>query len=73
MTGDAVPRLDRAMTAFLRHRREGGSRAEFLARHEDLRDLLEPMLAESAADPGAGETAAAGRRPATATRSGDCS
>src|SRR5262245_5229232 len=51
---DRLQRLQRALEAFQRWRAAGGAAAEreaaFLARHEDLRDLLEPMLGEAAAE-----------------------
>ena len=45
---DQMARLEQAMEAWLRFRagEEAGSEDEFLARHEDLRDLLEPLLRE---------------------------
>ncbi len=40
-----MERLAAAMAAWLRYRNgEEGDRAEFLSRHQDLRDLLEPLL-----------------------------
>jgi Tfp pilus assembly protein PilF len=44
-------RLDRALAVFLAHRRgaEPGSADELLARHPDLRELLEPLLGEPVA------------------------
>src|SRR5688500_15472788 len=41
---DDVVRLADAVAAFLEYEAGGDGRGQFLSRHEDLRDLLEPML-----------------------------
>src|SRR5687768_2859880 len=41
---DDVVRLAAAVAAFLEYEAGGGERGQCLNRHEDLRDLLEPML-----------------------------
>ncbi|HEX5050443.1 MAG TPA: serine/threonine-protein kinase [Planctomycetota bacterium] len=48
-----LDRLGAAMEALLRFRdhSDGDDRERFLARHEDLRDLLEPMLVDGDAEP----------------------
>ena len=49
MSGEnPMQRLERAMELWIRYQagEEPGSEAEFLARHEDLSDLLEPLLCE---------------------------
>jgi serine/threonine protein kinase len=53
-------RLAAAMAAFLAFRAGGGDAAAFLREHEDLRDLLEPMLAVDAADDGGDDPHATG-------------
>lgn len=40
----APNRLEPALAAFVRFRGAGGAPDEFLAAHDDLRDLLEPMV-----------------------------
>ncbi len=47
-----LARLGDAMDAFLRFQASGerADRAQFLAQHDDLRDLLEPMLDDAATD-----------------------
>jgi serine/threonine protein kinase/predicted Zn-dependent protease len=56
----SVQRLTRALECYLRHRHDPAEdRAQFLARHDDLRDLLEPMFDEAPADP-AGDAMAGG-------------
>jgi hypothetical protein len=55
MTSDSPnpDRLARAVDAFLAHRDAGLVDDEsFLSRHEDLRDLLEPMMVEVEPDAG---------------------
>src|SRR5262249_2869650 len=46
--GDGPRRIERALEAYLAFRASGEAPAEFLARHEDLRDLIECMLSEAA-------------------------
>ena len=46
MTGEPGSRLERALSAFMRYCEQGGQREAFLATNADLRDLLEPMLAD---------------------------
>ena len=63
-SANEMARLEQAMEAWLRFRagEEGDSEQEFLSRHEELRDLLEPLLREDGEGP-AEPPAEAGAEP----------
>jgi serine/threonine protein kinase len=60
-TGDRLARLARAVEVFLEHRSSGGIGKDLLESHADLRDLLEPMIADDSVASATITAGAAGR------------
>ena len=68
---DPLERLSRAIDAFLEHRADGGNDREFLTTHEDLRDILEPLMSSGALDQEEGDGSVRSNLPAERSYLGD--